>query len=75
MAMAMRRYVTARIARWSASAVAAEGAPAAKAAAWLQPWGRWLQAWQQHGVGGGGSEVRVRARSYSIFNMYDILSR
>ncbi len=58
-----------------ASAEAAEGAPAAKTAAWPQPWGRWRQAWRQLGVGGGVSAVRVRVRSYSIFNMCDILSR
>jgi hypothetical protein len=58
-----------------ASATAAEGAPAAKAAEWPQPWGRWQQAWHQHGIGGGGSTVRVRVRSYSIFNMCDILIR
>ncbi len=53
-------------------AAAVAGAPATKAAAWPQPWGRWQQAWRQRGVGSGGSAVRVRVRSYSIFNMSDI---
>ncbi len=36
---------------------------------------RWWQAWQQRSIGGSGSAVRVRVRSYPIFNMSDILSR
>ncbi len=56
------------------SAAAAKRASTAKAAAWPQPWGQWRQAWQQRGIGGSGSTVRVKVRSYSILNMSDILS-